>query len=62
MIKHYDYGQAQTNGVLRGMALERGLSEQELDASPGEYEDRLQAITEQWYQNGMGAAAKSMGQ
>ncbi|WP_406149293.1 DUF6571 family protein [Streptomyces sp. NBC_01012] len=62
MIKHYDYGQKQMNGMLRGMALERGLSEQELDASPGEYEDHLQSITEQWYGNGMGDADKSMGQ
>ncbi|MDX3328485.1 MULTISPECIES: DUF6571 family protein [Streptomyces] len=62
MIKHYDYGQKQMNGMLRGMALERGLSDQELDASPGEYEDHLQSITEQWYGNGMGDADKSMGQ
>lgn len=33
-----------------------------LDASPGEYEDHLQAIAEQWYQNGMGDADKWMGQ
>ncbi|MGW4699572.1 DUF6571 family protein [Streptomyces sp. NPDC004285] len=62
MIKHYDYGQKELYGMLRGMATYRGLTEQELDASPGEYEDHLQAITEQWYQNGMGDADKAMGQ
>ncbi|MDH2388479.1 hypothetical protein QCN29_06710 [Streptomyces sp. HNM0663] len=62
MIKHYDEGQKQMYGMLRGMAMKRGLTEEELDASPGEYEDHLQAITEQWYQNGMGDADKSMGQ
>ncbi|MFB7368860.1 DUF6571 family protein [Streptomyces sp. NPDC056222] len=62
MIKHYDEGQQQMYGMLRGMATHRGLSDEELDASPGEYEDHLQAIAEQWYQNGMGDADKSMGQ
>ncbi|MFB7189916.1 DUF6571 family protein [Streptomyces sp. NPDC056230] len=62
MIKHYDDGQRQMYGMLRGMATKRGLSKEELDASPGEYEDHLQAIAEQWYQNGMGDADKWMGQ
>ncbi len=62
MIKHYDEGQKQLYGMLRGMATHRGLSEEELDTSPGEYEDHLQAITEQWYHNGMQDADKSMGQ
>ncbi|WP_326765844.1 hypothetical protein OG978_15805 [Streptomyces sp. NBC_01591] len=62
MIKHYDYGQKQMYGMLRGMATHRGLTEKELDASPGEYEDHLQAIAEQWYQSGMGDADKWMGQ
>ncbi|WP_326697360.1 hypothetical protein OG909_08485 [Streptomyces sp. NBC_01754] len=62
MIKHYDYGEKQMYGMLRKVALDLGLSKKELDASPGEYEDHLQAIAEQWYQNGMGDADKSMGQ
>ncbi len=62
MIKHYDEGQKQMYGMLRAMATHRGLTEQELDASPGEFEDHLQTITEDWYQNGMGDADKSMGQ
>ncbi|MEU3075627.1 DUF6571 family protein [Streptomyces laurentii] len=62
MIKHYDQGQTQIYETLRKAALERGLTEAELDASPGEYEDHLQSITEQWYQNGMQDADKSMGQ
>ncbi|MFD4027320.1 class I SAM-dependent methyltransferase [Streptomyces sp. NPDC058576] len=49
-------------GMLRGMAPERVLTEEELDARPGEYEDHLQAIAEQWYQTGMGHADKGMGQ
>lgn len=62
MIKHYDEGQKQMYGMLRGMAMERGLTKEELDASPGEYEDHLQAITEDWYRNGMEDADKWMGQ
>ncbi|RPK43427.1 DUF6571 family protein [Streptomyces sp. ADI93-02] len=62
MIRHYDYSEKQMYGMLRRMATERGLSKEELDASPGEYEDHLQSITEQWYQNGMGDADKWMGQ
>ncbi|MYX77073.1 hypothetical protein [Streptomyces sp. SID3915] len=62
MIRHYDYSEKQMYGMLRKMATERSLSKNELDASPGEYEDHLQAITEQWYQNGMGDADKWMGQ
>ncbi|MFB7526735.1 DUF6571 family protein [Streptomyces sp. NPDC056178] len=62
MIKHYDYGQKEMYGMLRAMATYRGLTEKELDATPGEYEDHLQAIAEQWYGNGMGDADKAMGQ
>ncbi|MFG3344301.1 hypothetical protein ACGF1Z_04450 [Streptomyces sp. NPDC048018] len=49
-------------GMLHGIATSRGLTKEELDASPGEFEDHLQAITEQWYGNGMGDADKAMGQ
>jgi hypothetical protein len=48
--------------MLGEMAIKRGLTPEELDASPGEYEDHLQVIAEQGYQNGMGDADKSMGQ
>ncbi|MFE5594965.1 hypothetical protein [Streptomyces sp. NPDC056549] len=62
MIKHDDDGQTEMYSMLRGMATYRGLTEAKLDATPGEYEDHPQAITEQWYQNGMGDADKAMGQ
>ncbi|MCX5343255.1 hypothetical protein [Streptomyces atratus] len=62
MIKHYDDGQRQRYAMLHKMAKERGLTDAELDASPGEYEDGLQTTAEQWYQSGMGDADKWMGQ
>ncbi|WP_370412842.1 DUF6571 family protein [Streptomyces fradiae] len=62
MIKHYDEGQQEMYRLLRGMATKRGLTPEELDASPGEYEDGLQSTTEQWYAYGMGEADKAMGQ
>ncbi|WP_435058913.1 DUF6571 family protein [Streptomyces sp. bgisy060] len=62
MIKHYDEGQQEMYRLLRGMAMKRGLTPQELDASPGEYEDDLQSTTQQWYAYGMGEADKAMGQ
>ncbi|MCX5343260.1 DUF6571 family protein [Streptomyces atratus] len=62
MIKHYDEGQKEMYRLLRGMAMKRGLTDEELDASPGEYEDHLQALTEQWYAYGMGESDKAMGQ
>ncbi|MER7001286.1 DUF6571 family protein [Streptomyces sp. NPDC000410] len=62
MIKHYDEGQKQMYGMLRGMATKRGLSEEELDASPSEYEDHLQPLIRQWHRTGMGDADSEMGQ
>ncbi|MFF9507870.1 hypothetical protein ACF1BU_25555 [Streptomyces sp. NPDC014724] len=62
MINHYDDGERQMYAMLRKMAMEKGFKEPELDASPGEYEDHLQSIAVQWYQNGMGDADKWMGQ
>jgi hypothetical protein len=48
--------------MLGEMAIKRGLTPEELDASPGEYEDHLQAIAAQGYQIGMGDADTWMGQ
>ncbi|MFJ7492341.1 hypothetical protein ACIQZB_14010 [Streptomyces sp. NPDC097727] len=62
VISHYDWGQKEMYAMLHKVAKERGLTDAELDASPGGYEDGLQSIAEQWYQNGMGDADKWMGQ
>ncbi|MDQ0984875.1 DUF6571 family protein [Streptomyces sp. V2I9] len=62
MVDHFENGESQMDAMMRGMALEKGLSEQELDASPGEYEDHLQAVAENWYQQGIEDAQKKMGQ
>ncbi len=39
-----------------------GLTVDEPDASPGEYEDGLQPTAEQWYENGTEDADTKMGQ
>ncbi|MFB7076377.1 DUF6571 family protein [Streptomyces sp. NPDC056308] len=62
MISHYDEGQKEMYAMLRKMARARGLEKTELDASPGEYEDGLQPIAEQWYQNGIKDADMKMGE
>ncbi|WP_331738116.1 hypothetical protein [Streptomyces sp. NBC_00069] len=66
----YDLGQAQrdANGenqmyaMMREMAMKKGLQANELDRSPGEYEDGLQPTAEQWYQAGIKDADLKMGE
>ncbi|MFE2930533.1 hypothetical protein [Streptomyces sp. NPDC059278] len=61
MINHYDEGRRQLYGTLRMVANARGLSDEELDASPGWYEDVLQKAAERDYRSGMGDADGAMG-
>lgn len=61
-IKHYEDGQDQLNGMLRGIATKRGLTVEELDASPGEFEDHLQAGAKEWYLTGHAEAKKLTGE
>ncbi|MFD5322589.1 DUF6571 family protein [Streptomyces sp. NPDC127092] len=62
MVNHFENGENQMDAMMRKMAQEKGLTDQELDATPGEYEDGLQATAEQWYQYGIEDAQKKMGQ
>ncbi|MEV8444887.1 DUF6571 family protein [Streptomyces parvus] len=62
MVDHFENGERQMDAMMRKMALEKGLSVEELDASPGEYEDHLQSAAENWYQYGIEDAQKKMGQ
>ncbi|MEU7278488.1 DUF6571 family protein [Streptomyces sp. NPDC045431] len=62
MVNHYENGENQLYAMMRRMAMEKGLSESELDLSPGEYEDGLQPTAEQWYQNGIKDADMKMGE
>lgn len=62
MVNHFENGENQMNAMMRKMATEKGLTKEELDASPGEYEDGLQTTAENWYQQGIEDAQKKMGQ
>ncbi|MEU6170105.1 DUF6571 family protein [Streptomyces tanashiensis] len=62
MVNHFENGENQMDAMMRKMAKEKGLTDGELDATPGEYEDGLQANAEQWYQYGIEDAQKKMGQ
>ncbi|MEU1214974.1 DUF6571 family protein [Streptomyces sp. NPDC005790] len=62
MVNHFENGENQMNAMMRKMATEKGLTTEELDASPGEYEDGLQTTAENWYQQGIEDAQKKMGQ
>ncbi|MER7469043.1 hypothetical protein [Streptomyces sp. NPDC097981] len=62
MVNHFENGENQMNAMMRKMATEKGLTQEELDASPGEYEDGLQTTAENWYQQGIEDAQKKMGQ
>ncbi|AWL42725.1 hypothetical protein B9S64_09230 [Streptomyces sp. SM18] len=62
MVDHFENGENQMNAMMREMAFKKGLTTEELDASPGEYEDHLQTTTENWYQYGIEDAQKKMGQ
>ncbi|MFH8402923.1 hypothetical protein ACH4E9_36565 [Streptomyces anulatus] len=61
-IKHYEDGQGQLNGMMRGVAIKRGLTEDELDASPGEFENHLQEKAKEWYLTGLAEAKKLTGE
>ncbi|WP_031090054.1 hypothetical protein [Streptomyces sp. NRRL WC-3549] len=62
MIDHYDNGEREMYAMLRKVATKRELDEEELDASPGEYEDGLQPTAQQWYQSGIKDADMKMGE
>ena len=62
MIDHYDNGEREMYAMLRKVARKRGLDKEELDASPGEYEDGLQPTAQQWYQSGIKDADMKMGE
>lgn len=62
MVDHFENGENQMDAMMRRTAMDKGLTEEELDASPGEYEDHLQAAAENWYQYGIEDAQKKMGQ
>ncbi|WMX48090.1 hypothetical protein RGF97_29330 [Streptomyces roseicoloratus] len=62
MVKHFENGEDQLDAMMRTVAKDKGLTDEELDATPGEYEDGLQAAAEQWYQYGIEDAQKRMGQ
>ncbi|MEU5329726.1 DUF6571 family protein [Streptomyces parvus] len=62
MVDHFENGEQQMDAMMRRTAMDKGLTEEELDASPGEYEDHLQAAAENWYQYGIEDAQKKMGQ
>ncbi|MET9808830.1 DUF6571 family protein [Streptomyces halstedii] len=62
MVDHFENGENQMNAMMREMAFKKGLTTEELDASPGEYEDHLQTTAENWYQYGIEDAQKKMGQ
>ncbi|PCG85571.1 hypothetical protein CIB93_13555 [Streptomyces sp. WZ.A104] len=61
-IGHYEDGEEQLKGMLRGVATKRGLTKEELDASPGEFENHLQAKAKEWYLTGLAEANKLTGQ
>ncbi len=62
MVDHFDNGERQMDAMMREMAKDKGLTDEELDATPGEYEDHLQTAAENWYQYGIEDAQKKMGQ
>nr|WP_203620558.1 DUF6571 family protein [Streptomyces anulatus] len=62
MVDHFENGEQQMDAMMRRTAMDKGLTKEELDASPGEYEDHLQAAAESWYQYGIEDAQKKMGQ
>ncbi|MFE2758601.1 DUF6571 family protein [Streptomyces halstedii] len=61
-IKHYEDGQEQMYAMLRGVATKRGLTLAELDASPSEFENHLQAKAKEWYLSGLAEADKLTGE
>ncbi|MFB8036695.1 DUF6571 family protein [Streptomyces sp. NPDC056004] len=62
MVDHFENGENQMDAMMRETAMKKGLTKEELDATPGEYEDHLQTTAENWYQYGIEDAQKKMGQ
>ncbi|MFE1404648.1 DUF6571 family protein [Streptomyces sp. NPDC058770] len=62
LVDHFDNGQKEMDKLLERMALRRGLEPGELDASPGEFEDNLQRLSEEWYQHGIKDSDLKMGE
>ncbi|MEV3994738.1 hypothetical protein AB0K62_03465 [Streptomyces halstedii] len=61
-IKHDEDGQEQMYAMSRGVATKRGLTLVELDASPSEFENHLQAKAKEWYLSGLAEADKLTGE
>ncbi|MFF9347743.1 hypothetical protein [Streptomyces sp. NPDC014734] len=62
MVDHFDNGQREMDTLLERMALRRGLTKDELDLSPGEFEDNIQRLAEEWYQHGIKDSDLKMGE
>ncbi|MEU0629757.1 DUF6571 family protein [Streptomyces sp. NPDC005989] len=62
MVDHFENGEKQMDAMMRETAMKKGLTKEDLDATPGEYEDHLQTTAENWYQYGIEDAQKKMGQ
>ncbi|MEU1896104.1 DUF6571 family protein [Streptomyces pristinaespiralis] len=62
LVKHFDYGQKEMDSLLEQMARSKGLEPEELDMSPGEFEDNIQRINEEWYQHGLKDSDMKMGE
>ncbi|MEU6016713.1 hypothetical protein ABZ826_22455 [Streptomyces sp. NPDC047515] len=62
LINHFGNGQREMNTLLEQMAHSKGVKKKEMDASPGEFEDHLQGLAEQWYQHGIKDADMKMGE
>ncbi|WP_240661317.1 MULTISPECIES: hypothetical protein [unclassified Streptomyces] len=62
LVKHFDYGQKEMDSLLEQMARSKGLEPEELDMSPGEFEDNIQRLNEEWYQHGLKDSDLKMGE
>lgn len=62
MADHFTAGRRDMDLMLVAEAERKGLDPSELDKSPGEFEDHLQKIAEQWYANGINGASMYMGE
>ncbi|MFH8776225.1 DUF6571 family protein [Streptomyces sp. NPDC017958] len=62
MADHFSNGRRQMDAMLEQRAVDTGVSRADLDRSPGEYEDNLQALEESWYNHGIKGADQAMGE
>ncbi|MFJ9821456.1 DUF6571 family protein [Streptomyces sp. NPDC101151] len=62
MADHFSNGRRQMDAMLEQQALDMGMKREDLDRSPGEYEDNLQSIEESWYNHGIKGADQAMGE